>query len=114
MALLLIGATLADWLLQKGFATAGFAVPAVACALRLGVLPLLFLLAARYLPLSVELKRVIVIQAAMPCAVLPIVLARHYRGDAAVALQAVLATSVLGLLTIPWWIRFGLHFVRLQ
>ena len=78
-----------------------------ACLLRLGVLPLLMLAAARWLPCPVELRRVMLIQAAMPCAVIPVILAKHYGGDPAMALRIILCTSAAGLLTIPWWIQLG-------
>jgi predicted permease len=71
------------------------------------------LLLAKCLPASVELKRVIVLEAAMPAAVFPIVMARHYAGDPATAMRVVIGTSVVGLVTIPLWIRFGMHFVGL-
>lgn len=112
VGMILIGATVADHV--AGFHTAGGArVMALACLLRLGVLPVLFLLVARYLPCSVELKRVIVIQAAMPAAVFPIVMARHYGGDPGAAVQVVISTSVLGLVTIPLWLRIGFGWVGL-
>ena len=47
----------------------------------------------------------------MPAAVVPIVMARHYGGDPALALRIVLSTSVVSLVTTPLWIRFGLKFV---
>jgi hypothetical protein len=58
----------------------------------------------------VELKRIIVVQAAMPAAMLPLVLARHYGGDPQTAMQVVLSTTIAGLLTIPFWIQFGMYF----
>ena len=36
---------------------------------RLALIPLLFLVCAKYLPLAMELKQVLVVQAAMPAAV---------------------------------------------
>jgi predicted permease len=51
-------------------------------------------------------------QAAMPAAVVTVILSKHYGGDPAVALRIVLLTSALGLVTIPLWLKFGLHFVR--
>ena len=77
----------------------------------MGILPLGFLALARYLPLTAELKQVIVLQAAMPSAVFPIVMAKHYGGDSPTALRVVLGTSAVGLLTIPLWIQFGLECV---
>ena len=112
LALLLIGAIVADHL---GDARGGRAarVVAVAALVRLGLMPILFLLLAKFLPCSVELKRVLVLQGSVPSAVLPIVLTKHYGGDARVALQVALGTSALGLLTIPLWIHFGGHFAGL-
>jgi len=106
LALLMIGAIVAD---HFGDARGGNAarVAALAALARLGVMPVLFLLLAKFLPCSIELKRVLILQGAMPSAVLPIVLAKHYGGDARVALQVVLGTSLLGLVTIPVWIHFG-------
>lgn len=112
MALLLIGATVADHL-HEFHSAHGWRVIGMAVLLRLGLLPLLFLLLARYLPASVELKRVIVLQAAMTAAVFPIVMSKHYGGDPPTAMRVVIGTSVVGLVTIPLWIRFGMKFVGL-
>jgi len=112
MSLILIGAVVADRL--KDFrSTEGWRTIVWAVVLRQGVMPLLFLLAARHLPASLELKRVMVLEAAMPSAVFPIVMARHYGGDPPTALRVVIGTSVVSLMTIPLWIRFGAAFVGL-
>jgi predicted permease len=110
MALVLVGATIADHLgeLRSG---EGWWPVAHAVVLRMAILPLGLLLLAKHLPASEELKRVIVLEAAMPAAVVPIVMARHYGGDPALALRIVLATSVISLITTPLWLRFGLQFV---
>jgi predicted permease len=85
-------------------------VTLTAWLLRLGVLPWIFLLAAKLLPVPVELKRVLVVQAAMPSAVISVIVARMYAGQPLVAVQIVLGTTALALFTIPFWIRFGLSF----
>jgi len=113
MALILIGAVVADHL-HEFHSASGWRVIGTAVLLRIGVLPALFLLLAKVLPASIELKRVMVLQAAMPAAVFPIILARHYHGDPPTAMRVVIGTSVVGLVTIPLWIRFGLHLVGLQ
>jgi hypothetical protein len=112
MALILTGATLAD-LLRTIPLRSGCSVYIGGAIIRSGVLPLLFLLLARLLPCSVELKQVIVVQAAMPAAMLPIVIARHYGGDANTALKIALSTSLIGIVTIPFWLRLGLQWVGL-
>ena len=113
MALLLTGATLADFLGELRAAHSGLATLTGACLLRMGLLPLAFIGMARWLPCSVELKQVLVVQSAMPCAMLPIVLAKHYGGNAGMAVQIVFATTALALLTIPSWIHFGMALAGL-
>lgn len=110
MSILLIGATIYDRL-HEFHADYGVRVVTVASLVRLGLMPCVFLLLARYLPVSIELKRVLVLQAAMPAAIFPIVMARHYGGDTATALRVVIGTSALSLLTIPLWLRAGMKFV---
>ena len=88
-------------------------VTLIAWLLRLVVLPLLLLSAARWLPCSLELKRVLVVQAAMPSAVVSVIVARVYGGQPLVAVQIVLGTTALALFTIPFWLRFGLTFAGL-
>lgn len=111
-ALLLIGAVVADHLHEFHTPRAARMIVA-AVVFRLGLMPWLFLLAAKFLPMSPELRRVLVIEAAMVSAVFPIAMAKHYGGHPPTALRVVLSTSVVGLVTIPLWIRFGLKFVGL-
>ncbi len=104
------GATFADHMrdlsaTSRPLATVG------ACLLRLGLLPLLMLALARWLPAPIELRQVILIQAAMPCALIPVILAKHYGGEPAAALRYILWTSALGLLTIPFWLQLGLRWI---
>lgn len=82
-----------------------------AALLRLGLLPVCMLALARWLPCPAELRHVVVIQAAMPCALIPVILTKHYGGEPALALRIILVTSLLGLLTIPLWIQLGLRWV---
>ena len=112
VALILIGAIMADHL-QEFHSAHGWRVIGTSVLLRVGLLPVLFLLAAKYLPATLELKRVLVLEAAMPAAVFPIVLSKHYNGDPPTAMRVVLGTTVVGLVTIPLWIRFGMKFVGL-
>jgi predicted permease len=83
-------------------------VAVTAALVRLGLLPLLMIAFARFLPCSVDLKRVIVVQAAMPAGVIPIIIAQYYGGQPLTAVQIVLATTAGGLVTCPLWIRAGL------
>lgn len=112
LALMLIGAIMADHIGEFHSAN-GWRVISSAVLLRIGLLPLVFLLVAKFIPMTTEHQRVLVLEAAMPTAVFPIVLAKLYKGDPATAMRAVLSTSVVSLVTIPLWIKFGMKWVGL-
>ena len=104
--LLLGGAIIAECLPNVDWRTRQ-SVLLLAVAVRLGVLPVLFLTAADLLPLSDPLRQVVLLQAAMPAATFPIVMSRLYGGDMDTAVRVVMGTSLIGLLTIPFWIILG-------
>jgi len=111
--LILAGATLADLLREERGLFRDWKTPALACALRLGLFPLGFLLLARFLPgASEELRRVIAIQAAMPAGIFPLVVNRFYGGDSRTAVQVVVGTTLVGLVTIPLWLSIGLAWIH--
>lgn len=110
IGLLLIGATLMEYL-SRPKELFDARVTLASSVLRLGVFPILFLVLAKLLPCSTTLKHVIIVQAAMPAGILPIVIARHYGGRPLTAVQVVVGTTVLGLFLIPLWLRLGLGWV---
>ena len=110
LGLVLVGATIADQL-PEFHAEKGWRVMGAACALRLFGVAALFLLLAKYLPCPVELKQVLVLQSAMPAAVFPIIMARHYGGDPATALRVVIGTTAASFVTIPLVLKLGFQFV---
>ena len=108
LAVLLIGASIADlW----GQGVMQWKVAVFSPVLRLGIIPLVFLATAYFLPITTELKRVIVVQAAMPSAVFNIMIARLYGGHASTAVQVVMATTVVSCATTPLVIAWGLKLV---
>ncbi len=105
LAVLLIGASIADiW----GQERMNWKVAVLSPILRLGVVPLAFLGAAFFLPVTPELRNVLIVQAAMPAAVFNIVIARLYGGHPATAVQVVLATTVVSCVTTPLVISWAL------
>lgn len=78
------------------------------------VIPAMFLAIAKYLPLATELKQVIVVQAAMPAAVTPIILAKLYQGRPAIAVHIVVLTTILSILTLPWIIALACWWIGLE
>ncbi len=77
-------------------------------------IPAVFLTAAKFLPIATELKQVIVVQASMPAAVSPIILAKLYNGRPAIAVHIVVMTTILSLLTLPWIIAFACWWIGLE
>jgi hypothetical protein len=110
LGLIMSGVNLAQYL-NESRGLFDLRVSGGAMALRLGALPIVVLLLAKFLPCPIELKRVLVIQAAMPTAMMPIIIARLYGGHPRTAVQIVLGTTALGILVIPLWLRAGLEWV---
>ena len=112
LGILLTGAMMADQVrqLHPARATGTLLWSAI---FRLGIIPALMLGIARILPCSVEIKRVIVVQAAMPAGIFPIVLSRLYGGDPATAVRIVAGTTILSFITIPLWIQWGIAWLHL-
>ncbi|MEE9404017.1 MAG: AEC family transporter, partial [Algisphaera sp.] len=127
VALVMIGATMYDvWSANDSTShnntpntpapprRATWALALSACVLRLGLLPLTFVAVTIALPWfftgpstqAAPLRSVLILHAAMPSAIFPIMLARHYDGDPAVATHVALATSAASLITMPLWISW--------
>lgn len=109
-ALMLTGATFADFSAPSQLMR-GKTIMVTSLIVRVGLLPLFILAIAFFLPVGPDLQRVLVVQAAMPAAVAPMAIARHYGGDATVGLKVVLASTVAGLITIPLWLQAGLSWL---
>lgn len=110
LGLILSGATIYDlwrnsaWLSHwRGFASAA--------VLRVLILPAAFLVFARYAPIGIELKTVMILQAAMPAAIIPIVITRLYGQDTPTAFRIIVGTTLLGVVTVPLWIALGCRFL---
>ncbi len=110
LGLLLSGALLADYVTPHALRT-GWKATGLSILLRMGVLPALLLAVAFLVPADPALRAVLVVQAAMPSAVFPIVLARLHHGDVPTAIRTVLATSLVGLITMPLWLALGLRWI---
>jgi len=115
MGLVLTGAIISDHL-HEFHPAHGWRVMSTSCLLRLGLLPVVFLLVAKFapVPLSLELQRVLMLQAAMPAAVFPLIMTKHYGGDTVTAMRVIVGTSAIGLVTIPLWVRFGMKFLGFE
>jgi hypothetical protein len=81
---------------------------------RLVLAPFAILAAAKFLPISTELRQVLVVQAAMPAGMTAIILARIYQGRPAIAVQIVITTTLLSFITLPWIITWGCQWIGLK
>ena len=117
LSLLLIGATINDLIndsKEKIFNQQRSAEAILAVIMRMLFLPIVLLLYAKFAQISPELKKVLVIQAAMPAAVFPIILTKEYGGDTNTSVRIVIVTTLLSVITIPPAIVFGLWFVGIS
>jgi predicted permease len=80
---------------------------------RMILAPIVFILCAKFIPMSTELKAVLLIQSAMPAAMVPILLAKIYGGRPAVAVQVIIATTIVSIFTLPYIITYGMRFLDL-
>ncbi len=111
LALILIGASIRD-LMGDERLKVDWSVISAGCGIRLVLLPILFLTAAVLIPLPRELKIVMLVQAAMPSGMFPIIMAKHYGGSPHTAVQIVISTTLLSVVTIPFWMTIGQHFIH--
>ena len=110
MGLILGGAIIIDFLVESEWSgSQGVVVSAI--GIRQLLMPLLMLLATSTLAggayRGLELRQVMMLEAAMPSAVFPIVLVRLYDQDTQTALKVVLSTSLAGIVLIPVWLAVG-------
>lgn len=110
MCLFMIGATIGS-LFERKVGRHVWKTAVAACLARLLILPALMLTAAYFLPLPEDLKKVVVVQAGMPAALMPIVIARLYGGHPLTAIQVVLATMLVSIGTAPLVIGLGLRWL---
>ncbi len=78
---------------------------------RLVVTPALILLVAWALPVDPLIKRIMVIQSAIPSAVIPVIIAKRFGGRPEVGTQILLSTTVCSFLTLPVWLAVGSTWV---
>lgn len=110
LAIVITGATIMDLV---GTEKPSWKIIVASCLVRLFIAPAVIILCAKFIPMAVELKQILVVQAAMPAALVPILLARLYGGRPAVAVQIVVATTVVSIFTLPCIIFYGVKFLEL-
>lgn len=80
-------------------------------AARCLILPAVMLTITYFLPIDLVLKRILIFQAAVPSAMIPIVIARHFGGQPGVAIEIVLCTTLVSFISLPFWLSIGFKFI---
>ncbi len=78
---------------------------------RLFIIPALILLLAWALPFDPLIKRIMVIQSAIPSGVIAVMIARRFGGMPELGTQIVLSTTLCSAVTFPLWLILGDYFV---
>jgi malate permease and related proteins len=110
IGLVLSGAIIYDYAGRVQFATA-WRPWILAVLVRIVLLPIVFLAVAKYGNLSRDLQEVILLQSAMPSATFPLVMTRLYNKRVETAWTVVVGTSLLGIVSIPFWMVMGAYWL---
>lgn len=110
LGLLMVGVTLAD-LVQGSAIAKDWRAPIGGVILRLGLLPATMVTVAWWVAPTLEFRHVLAVQAAMPAAVFPMILARRYGGDEATAVRVIVFTTLASIATIPVVLKLALQLL---
>ena len=113
VSLILVGSTLAGVVQSEKWETKWNVIWG-AMGVRFAIMPLIFLGAAVAVSFSPNLQRVLIVEAAMPAAVFPVVLAKHFGGKPGVATQIVIATSLASLILTPTILSLALMLFGIE
>lgn len=110
LSLLAVGMSIGEILPETKYS---LKVSLSAILFRLILLPAIIISIAYFLPVEHTIKRVLLVQAAMPAALFPIVLARHYGGKPTLVAEVAITTSIVSFLTMPLIIVLGSQLLGL-
>ncbi len=113
VSLILVGAALAGVVQREKWQTK-WNVIGTAMAVRFVIMPAVILCVAATVSFSPNLQRVLLIEAAMPAAAFPVVLAKHFGGKPGVAAQIVISTSIASLLLTPLLLSLALKLFGIE
>ncbi len=111
LAILITGASMADLVASE---RPSLRMIGASVLVRLVLSPLVLLAAAKFLPIPMELRQVLVVQAAMPAAMSTVLIARLFGGRPAIAVQVIIATTIVSIGTLPWIIAWGCRWIGLK
>ncbi|HVJ45115.1 MAG TPA: AEC family transporter [Luteolibacter sp.] len=111
LAILITGASMADLVASE---RPSLKMIAASVVVRIILSPIVLLAAAKFLPIPVELRQILVVQAAMPAAMSTVLLARLYGGRPAIAVQVIIVTTIVSIGSLPWIITWGCQWVGIK
>ena len=115
VGLLSAGFTIAEkWEGHKFFSISSIKKSVSGVSLRLILIPSLMFLSIILIDPSITIKKVILIQLAMPSALAPIYLSDYYNADSPTAFQIAISTTIVGFFTIGFWLIFGVNYFGLK
>jgi predicted permease len=106
VALMLVGSLMYEAKNSTAFSDGWWLITS-SLAIRVVLFPICYLALVWAIPMTLELKQVMIVEAAQPAAMLPIVLCKKYDASPQVAFIVLLVTSLASLLTMPFWIYVG-------
>ncbi|MFD2257372.1 AEC family transporter [Luteolibacter algae] len=110
LAIIMTGASIIDLV---GSEKPSWKIIFASIVVRIIVIPAIIIVCAKHIPMAVEIRQVLLVQAAMPAAMTPILLARLYGGKSSVAVQIVVATTIVSIFSLPYIITFGIRYLNL-
>lgn len=113
LGLILAGATLAG-VMQRETWKISPKVIGGSLAVRFALMPVIFLIVASFMAFSPELRNVLIIEAAMPTAIFPIVLAKHFGGKPAIAVEVCATTTLASIVLMPLVILLAFQWFGIE
>ncbi len=110
LGLMMFGTSLADLSGTPGWHQ-NWRTPLGGVLVRLVVLPALMVGLTAWLQPSLHLRHILAVQAAMPAAMLPLIMAKTYGGDEPTAVRVILFTTLVSLASIPLVVQAALRWL---
>lgn len=111
LGLIMFGTSMTDLLESPGWHK-NWRTPLGAVLLRLLVLPLTMIYLTHWLQPGIHFRHIVSVQAAMPAAMIPLIMAKRYGGDEPTAVRVILFTTLVSLVTIPLVVQAALQWLH--
>ena len=113
IGLMLIGASFYQLMRSFRFSS-GFKIEMGAILVRNFLFPMivLFYVCYGFIPdFLLDIRKVLIVQAAMPAGIFAVVIVGNYSGDKETAMRSIIVTMVVSIITLPLWIMYGIYLL---